>query len=150
MIRNAAFHWCQSGGLSPELEKPGLLQARPLQGALPKNGVKETGDGRRPADVYVPRWRRGMPAAFDFAVTSGLRADNVSSSLQDAGQAARNYEDFKRSHNNTEADCQAAGISFIPIVIEAVGGGLGPAAFHMFRELAKIKSTASGESRSTT
>eukprot|EP00973_Karenia_brevis_P048578 6744426-Karenia_brevis.AAC.1 len=67
MIRNAVFNWCHSGGLCPELEKPGLLQARPFQGALPEDGIKIGGDARRPADVYVPRWRQGMPAAFDFA-----------------------------------------------------------------------------------
>eukprot|EP00973_Karenia_brevis_P048975 6792337-Karenia_brevis.AAC.1 len=78
-----------------------------------------------------------MPAAFGFAVTSGLRTDNVSASTQEASHAVCNYEDFKRSHNNTEADCQAAGITFIPFVIEAVGGGLGPAASNMLRELAK-------------
>ena len=38
----------------------------------------------------------------------------------------------------------------MPIVIEAVGGGLGRAASQMFHELAKIKSTTSGEPRNTT
>ena len=30
---------------------------------------------RRPADVYIPRWRQGLPLAMDFAVTSGLNPD---------------------------------------------------------------------------
>ena len=81
---------------------------------------------------------------------SDVWTDNVIASSQDASHAVRNYEDLKRTHNNTEADCQAAGISFIPIVLEAVGGGLGPAATKTLRELAKMKASASGESQSNT
>ena len=32
-------------------------------------------EARRPADIYVPRWDLGGPAALDFVVTSGLRTD---------------------------------------------------------------------------
>eukprot|EP00973_Karenia_brevis_P008728 1180392-Karenia_brevis.AAC.1 len=111
-----------SAQLYPELEKPGLLQARPLQGSLPENGMHHTSDTRRPADVYLPRWQRGLPAALDFAVTSGLRADNVASSARDPLTAVRAYEDFKRTHNHTQSDCETAGITFIPMVVEAAGG----------------------------
>ena len=33
LLRNEVFHLCNSSGLSPELERPGLLQIRPLIGA---------------------------------------------------------------------------------------------------------------------
>ena len=67
------------------------------------------GDGRRPADVFVPRWRGGTPAARDFAVTSGLRADLLATSAAEGGgdTAATRYEEQKRSHLNTQrADAQ--------------------------------------------
>ena len=105
---------------------------------------------RRPADVYLPRWRRGTPAALDLAVTSGLRSDLVSKSAEDGTVAVIAYEDLKRSHLNTEAICQEEGISFIPIICEADGGGWGPAAHKVWSELAKHKSVRTGEQHSTT
>eukprot|EP00973_Karenia_brevis_P085829 11906094-Karenia_brevis.AAC.1 len=137
MLRNHVFHWCLNAGLNPELEKPGLLQARPYQGSVPENGLHQEPGARRPADVFLPRWRAGPPAALDFAVTSALRSDMVQSSIQDAMAATTIYEDFKRSHNNTDVDCQSAGISFIPLVVEADSGGWGPSAARVFSELAK-------------
>ena len=42
---------------------------------------EQDGGARRPADVYVPRWRLGPPAAWDFAdrglVKEGMAADLV-------------------------------------------------------------------------
>lgn len=149
LLRNKVFHLCASAGLSPELEKPGLLQPRPLQGSLSENGTHHS-DARRPADVYIPRWRLGLPAAFDFAVTSGLRADVVTESTQDPSAAVSAYETFKRCHHNTELDCQAQGINFAPLVVEAVGGGWGACATKMFYELAKVKASTSGELKNTT
>ena len=146
-LSNHTFHWCQSSGLTPELEKPGLLLPRPLHGAFHEDGSRQS-DGRRPADVYVPRWKRGMPVAFDFAVTSGLRTSNLSASISDCRSATVLYEDFKREHNSTELDCQQQGIHFTPLVVEAVGGGWGPAADKAFAQLAKLKTSVSGERRS--
>ena len=79
LIRNEVFYFCAGAGLNPELERPGLLQPRPLLGALAEDGSRGDPHSRRPADVYLPRWRQGVPAALDFAVTSGLR-DSVTSS----------------------------------------------------------------------
>ena len=115
-----------------------------MHGALHEDGTRQS-DGRRPADVYVPRWRSGTPVAFDFAVTSGLRANSLVASLHDPRSAPTAYEDFKREHNSTEFDCQAQGIQFIPIVAEAVGGAWGPAADKVFAQLAKLKTSMSGE-----
>ena len=73
LIRNEVFHFCNSSGLNPELERPGLLQPSPTAGAMHENGSqRNSNSSRRPADVYIPKWRRGTPAALDFAVTSGL------------------------------------------------------------------------------
>ena len=46
---------------------------------------------------------------------------------------------------NTESSCQEEGITFIPVVCEADGGGWGPAAHKVWSELAKHKALASGE-----
>ena len=147
-LRNFFFHYCQGSSLCPELEKPGLLLPRPTQGATNEDGSRVS-DGRRPADVYLPCWKNDTPVAFDFAVTSGLRPNNLAASVHDASSAVTTYENFKRQHNNTELDCQAQGINFIPIITEAVGGAWGPAAQQAFSELAKLKSSISGDRKST-
>jgi len=149
LIRNATFHFCTSAGINAELETPGLLRPRPSDGVLPEDGVRrDNPEARRPADVYIPRWRRGAPMALDFAVSSGLRSPStVATSLQDGGATNRDYEDFKNSYLDTRNACISDGFSFTPMVAEAVGGGWGPSAAKVFFELAKTKSLISGESK---
>ena len=128
-----------------------LLQPRPINGALQENGNnRDTENLRRPADVYLPRWKRGIPAALDFAVTSGLRRNMVEKSAVDGKSATTSYEDFKRSHLDTEAKCQEEGIQFIPMICEADGGGWGKAAHQVWSELAKRKAIIAGEQSSIT
>ena len=55
------------------------------------------------------------------------------------------YEDFKCSHNDTRAECEAQGITFIPMIMEAVGGGWGKMARCVWSELAKTSALATGE-----
>ena len=132
------------------MEKPGLLQPRPLGGASQENGsTRESIELRRPADVYIPRWRRGTPAALDFAVTSGLRVDLVKKSIENPSAATEAYERLKCNYQNTEESCRAEGITFIPMICEADGGGWGPAAHKVWCELAKIKAMLTGEQNST-
>ncbi len=151
LLRNEVFYICQSAGLAPEMERPGLLQPRPLVGALPENGTHhDPNENRRPADIYIPRWRAGAPAALDLAVTSGLRADAVRLSAFDGAAATKAYEDYKREYMDTEQLCLAEGITFIPIIAEADGGGWGPQAHKVFNALAKLKSTITGEHEDTT
>ena len=151
LLRNEIFFFCSSSGLNPELERPGLLlQQRPHVGIYCEDGSSTDNDNRRrPADIYLPRWRRGIPAALDFAVTSGLRSDLVKKSAVDGSTATVEYEAFKRTHLNTEALCRDEGVNFIPMVCEADGGGWGPAAHKVWSELAKHKSLVSGEHVST-
>ena len=146
LLRNEVYYFCNSAGLNPELEKPGILQPRPINGAVQEDGSDRGLDcNRRPADVYIPRWKRGTPAALDFAVTSGLRSNIVSRSAEDGNVATLLYEDYKRSHLDTETKCREEGINFIPIVCEADGGGWGPAAHKVWSELAKRKAIVAGE-----
>ena len=99
---------------------------------------------RRPADVYIPRWRLGPPAAWDFAVTSGLRLGLRADAAITDGITSR-YEDLKCSHQDTRAECAAQGITFLPMVVEAVGGGWGKMARCVWSELAKNSALATGE-----
>ena len=146
LLRNTVYHFCTGASLTPELEKPGLLRPRPFQGPLPEDGIRrDSPEARRPADVFLPRWRRGVPMALDFAVTSGLRRSNLAASLQDGSAAVKSYEDYKNTHLDTRATCITEGFNFTPMVVEAVGGGWGPSATKVFYELAKTKSMLSGE-----
>ena len=152
LLRNQAHKHCLACGLSSELERPGLLRPRPLIGGLAEDGSKPDGphqEARRPADVYIPRWRRGIPACLDFAVTSGLRPDRVRDSARDHTSATLQYEGFKCDHLETATLCRAEGMQFIPMVIEACGGGWGAEAAKTWAELAKQSALASGEHRST-
>ena len=78
---------------------------------------------RRPADVFLLRWRLGPPAAWDFAVTSGLRLESIADSVRDPDAALTKYEDYKCSYQDTKSQCQSQGLTFLPMVMEAVGGG---------------------------
>ena len=124
-LRTVVATRAASAGLSPEVEKLGLLPPRPAE-----LGACETGScqpsGRRPADVYLPAWGIRGPAAFDLAVTSGLTSGSVASSALHAGKVAAAYEDRKRSFQDTETLCRGQGLQFVPLVAEATGGGLGP------------------------
>ena len=136
--------------MHPELEKPGLLPQRPSHGSTYENGTSPaTSDGdasqRRPADVYIPRWQSGPPAALDFAVTSGLRADRMVEAVHDRESVLTKYEDFKCSFKDTQAQCLSQGFTFIPMIVKATGGGWGRAARCVCSKLAKSSAFATGE-----
>jgi len=46
---------------------------------------------------------------------------------------------------NTKSACAADGITFIPMVVDACGGGWGPQACAVWKELAKTTALATGE-----
>ena len=112
---------------SPEKEKQGLFPGRPLDDGAPSQQQQEDRQ-RRPADVYLPRGVGGTkraPAALDWAITSGLRADKVQQVVEGSTDILAEYADFKRSFKDTESKCQQQGIQFIPLIVEAHGGGWG-------------------------
>jgi len=149
LVRNEFYFLCNSAGLNPELERPACLRPRPIIGGCAEDGSQRDDTGaRRPADVYLPRYRLGAAACLDFAVTSGLRTDILPATLQDNQAPARRYEDYKCSHLDTKSTCEAEGMTFIPMVMEACGGSWGPSAHKVLNELAKSSATASGESES--
>ena len=65
--------------------------------------------------------------------------------VEDGSTVTTDYEHFKRTHLDTESTCRDEGITFIPIICEADGGGWGPAAQTVWSELAKHKAIASGK-----
>ena len=134
-IRNKAGAFADSAGFNPELEKPGLLQPSSEQ-----PGAQQ----RRPADVFIPAWKQGMPAALDFAVTSPHRQDIRLEASRCSGVAAVAYEQHKRDHLNTDRDCQQQGFAFLPIVAET-SAGWGPSAVCVFKTFARAISSRTGE-----
>ena len=101
-----------AAGLSPEVEKPDLLPPRPEELGASEAGGPQAASG-------CPFGGFTAPAAFDLAVTSGLRAGTAAASAADGGQAVASYEDRKRSFQRTKARCRATGLQFVPLIAEA-------------------------------
>ncbi len=103
-------------------------------------------EGRRPADVFVPCWRSGRPAALDFAVSSGLRVGALTLSAEDGSSNVESYAAWKRAYLHTAEHCNETGIEFVPMVVEASGGGWGADARSALRDLSRAASQLTGDS----
>ena len=99
-LRDAVFSAAQSAALAPRKEVPSLIP----------------GTHNRPADVYLPCWKRGRPAALDI----NNAKVTIRSAAENQGHALLIAEERKFAAHG--ATYQAAGISFIPIAIESLGG----------------------------
>ena len=71
--------------------------------------------------------------------------DALADAVHDRDNILTRYEDFKCSFKDTKSLCNSQGISFIPMVMEAVGGGWGKEARRVWSELAKKSALATGE-----
>ena len=109
VVHSAANHQASLGAV---LEKPGLLLPHDpsLDDRPPSPDAPDPSSPcRRPAGVWVPRGPSGHhqrsadPAAFPTVFSS--------------------VESRKRAFLDTASQCAQVGISFCPMVIEAVGGG---------------------------
>ena len=103
-IRDAVFSAAQSAALAPRREVPSLIP----------------GTQSRPADIYLPCWKRGRPAALDITVISTLQQSTVRGTAENQGHALLVAEERKFASHG--AACQAIGICFIPLAIESLGG----------------------------
>ena len=83
----------------------------------------------------MPRWGLHGAAAFDLAVTCGMRAGQLSAAVDSGARPAEDYEARKRSHLHTQELCEGQGIQFLPMVVEAAGGWA-PTALRVWRDLA--------------
>ena len=69
----------------------------------------------RPADVLVPNWVLGKPAAFDLFVTSTLNAQIIQKACVTAGSAALAALICK--HRVNDKRCRELGWACIPLVV---------------------------------
>ena len=103
-IRDAVFSAAQSAALAPRKEVPSLIP----------------GSSSRPADVYLPNWTRGQPAALDVTVISPLQQLTMQGAASMQGHALSVGATRK---NAAHADpCHDVGVTFIPLVVETLGG----------------------------
>ena len=85
-----------------------------------QNTATIPGSQSRPADVYLPSWDRGRPAALDVSVISTLQRLTLSGAANVSGYALSVAEDRKRASH--EASCRDVGVSFVPLIFESLGG----------------------------
>ncbi len=165
-VRAALARLAEAGGHRPTLEPVGLLPPKPdaddephpppsrsstvgqPPASVPRRARAAQGELRRPADVFIPVWWGGRPAAFDAAITSGTIPRRRVRAARDAVLLLREYEEFKRSYLDTDAACKREGIEFCPFVLEA-DGGVGPSASGIVRKLADDAAVCSGLPRPT-
>ena len=103
-IRDAVFSAAQSAALAPRKEVPSLIP----------------GTFSRPADIFLPNWQRGQPAALDVTVISTLQQSTLLGAASTQGHALVVGAERKLAAHAVA--CRAAGIAFVPLVIESLGG----------------------------
>ncbi len=103
-IRDALFSAAQSAALAPRKEVPSLIPS----------------SSSRPADVYLPLWKRGQPAALDVTVISTMQQQTMYGASTTPGYALRVGAERKMTAH--AEDCRAIGVIFVPIVVESLGG----------------------------
>ena len=74
----------------------------------------------RSADVFLPNWALGKPAALDVSIISPLQSQTVAEAALLKGHALNVGENRKLAAH--QAECSAEGLSFIPLIVEALGG----------------------------
>ena len=78
----------------------------------------------RPADILVPNWMIGKPAAFDLMVVPPLNSNTLNEVGATGGSAARKAEAQKaeaRKHNANDHKCRELGWVCIPLAVETYG-----------------------------
>ena len=78
------------------------------------------GRASRPVDVFLPTWERGQPASLDVTVVFTLQNRTVAGAASVSGYALSVAKERKVAAHS-EA-CQSAGVSFVPMVVETLGG----------------------------
>ena len=114
-IRDALFSAAQSAALAPRKEVPTLIP----------------GTRSRPADIFLPNWCRGRPAALDVTVISTMQPLTQSGAASEKGYALKVAEERKMAAHN--AECRGAGVSFVPLAVESLGGWSHEAALQISR-----------------
>ena len=74
----------------------------------------------RSADVLLPTWSRGRPAALDVHVISPLQQHTLHEAASTPGHALQ--VGVQRKLASQLSACRSAGVDFIPVVAETLGG----------------------------
>ena len=99
----------------------------------------------RPADILVPHWCMGKPAALDLSVTSPLNPLTLLEAGVTAGAAAKATEERKLKANTGK--CADLGWVCVPVVAESYGA-LGLMIRDFFFKLGSCLATSLGKSKS--
>ena len=99
-IKDVLFSAAQSAALGPRKEAPGII---PNSSARP-----------------APNWSRGRQAALDVSVISPLQQLTLSEAAVTPGHALQVCVRRKLTVNLPA--CRAAGVGFVPVVVEVLGG----------------------------
>ena len=103
-VRDVIFSAAQSAALGP---------SREAQGLIPESLS-------RPADVFLPTWQGGRPAALDVHVISPLQQTLIYEAAFSPGHALE--VGVRRTLTTHLQACRSIGVNFIPIVAETLGG----------------------------
>lgn len=104
-IHDALFDAAKSAALAPTCtEAPGVV----------------ADSQSRPADILLLTWHHGRPAVLDIHVISPLQGLTLHQAAFTPGHALNMGVWHKL--NAHLADCRAAGVDFVPIVSETLGG----------------------------
>ena len=103
-IRDVLFSAARSAALAPTREAPSLVPD----------------SHSRPADILLPTWSRGCPAALDVHVISPLQQLTLHEAASTPGHALQ--VGVRRKLTSHLSACRSAGVDFIPVVVETLGG----------------------------
>ena len=104
-IRDTLFEFCQCACLGAQLEASSSLGHEAWQTC--------------PANILIPNWELGKPAAVDLCITSSLNYKTLQVACVMPGSAAMQAE--KRKHHSSDAKCLELGWVCIPLVVESFG-----------------------------
>ena len=104
-IRDVLFSAAQYAALAPTKEAPSLVPS----------------SCSCPADILLPHWSRGCPAALDVSVISPLQQPTLAGAASSPGHALR--VGVRRKISSNLPACRSAGVDFLPIFVETLGGG---------------------------
>ena len=126
-LRDELYHAAVAAALAP---------ARETQGLIPDRA------GARPADVFIPRFAGGRDAALDVTVTHPLQQGHLAGAAATAGHSLTLA--YNRKVSGAGEECLAAGIAFIPLAVESLGGWH-PVAVDTINRVAKAKARHTGD-----
>ena len=104
VLRDVLFAASQSAALAPRKEVPSLIP----------------GSVSRPADIFLPNWCGGRPPALDVTVISTMQPLTQAVAATEPSFALKIAEARKMAAHN--ADYRGIGATFLPIVVETLGG----------------------------